>query len=190
MKKAELRRLLSARAAAIPAEKRRTYSEKIARAVLQSDVYRRAHSVFIYVSTPFEPDTRPILADAFRSGKRVYVPKCVDEHTMLAVEITGTADLVPGIWGIPEPAHVPEPYAPPTLDLAVVPCVGASPGGARLGHGAGYYDRFFENCETYKLCLCFADLLTDEIPMLPHDVLMDAVITESWETFIQEKIIP
>jgi 5-formyltetrahydrofolate cyclo-ligase len=98
---------------------------------------------------------------------------------MLAVEIKSTADLVPGIWGIPEPALSPGPYELPALDLALVPCVGASPNGARLGHGAGYYDRFFENCETYKLCLCFADLLTDEIPMLPHDTPMDGVITEN-----------
>lgn len=179
MTKSDLRKSLAARAAAIPAKTRRANSEKIARAVLESDVYRQAKSVFIYVSMPTEPDTRPILADALCSGKRVYVPKCADKHTMLAVEIKSLADLRPGVWGIPEPEDMPETYTPPAIDLAVVPCVGASPGGARLGHGAGYYDRFFENCETYKLCLCFADLLTDAVPTEPHDTPMDAVITEN-----------
>ena len=178
MTKSDLRKSLAARAAAIPAKTRRANSEKIARAVLESDVYRQAKSVFIYVSMPTEPDTRPILADALKSGKRVYVPKCVDKRTMLAVEIKSLADLRPGVWGIPEPEDMPETYAPPALDLTLVPCVGASLNGARLGHGAGYYDRFFAGCETYKLCLCFADLLTDEIPMLPNDVRMDRVITE------------
>ena len=176
--KKALRRLLKEKAAAIPPEKRRKYSAAITRSVLESAVYKNARSVFVYVSTPTEPDTRAILENALHAGKRVYVPKCIDMQTMQAVPIASLDELRPGRLGIYEPAHPPESAIPPDIDLAVIPCVGASPQGARLGHGAGYYDRFLAACETYKLCLCFSALLTPELPQGPCDVPMDAVITE------------
>ncbi len=33
-----------------------------------------------------------------------------------------------------------------TIDLVLVPGVGFSPGLSRVGHGVGYYDRWFARC--------------------------------------------
>ena len=187
MEKAELRRLLSEKANAIPLADRRTYSAAIAREVLRSSVWQKAGSVFLYVSMPTEPDTSALIAAAFAAGKRVYLPKCVDRHTMIAVPVADLNGLFPGVFGIPEPAFLPENTAPPQIDLTVVPCVGASADGSRIGHGAGYYDRYLAQCDTFKLCLCFSELLTAGIPLCGHDVRMDAVVTQTgvyppWDT--------
>ena len=90
------------------------------------------------------------------------------------------------------------------IDLAVVPCVSADRSGGRLGHGAGYYDRFLHGQTMYKFGLCFDELLMDnvakryapgsaaatilagqgigpvekQIPMEESDVRLDRVITE------------
>ena len=68
--------------------------------------------------------------------------------------------------GIPEP------------DLILVPCVAASPGGIRLGHGAGYYDRFLAEHSGKAVCLCFRALLRADLPMEETDIPMDLVISD------------
>ena len=59
-----------------------------------------------------------------------------------------------------------------------VPCISAGKDLRRIGHGAGYYDRFLPKTEAVKICLCFAKLLAENIPTDAYDVPMDMVITE------------
>ena len=152
--------------------------EKITNRVLDSPLYRQAASLFIYVSTDREPDTHALIEDAWRAGKAVYVPKCRGQGRMDAVRVFSWRDLAPGAYGIPEPVNSPSDGPFPSIDLAVVPCVCASRIGQRLGHGAGYYDRFLRAHPMPCLCLCFHALLRDDLPAGPLDAPMDAVVTE------------
>ena len=94
--------------------------ERIARSVLESEWYRQAKSLFIYVSVGKEPDTRALIRAALRDGKEVYVPRCGKKPVMDAVRILSPDGLRPGPFGIPEPA-AGGPCAQ-RVDLAVVPC--------------------------------------------------------------------
>lgn len=154
-------------------------SAAISGILLADPAYRAANTVFCYVATAQEPDTRAILADALDSGKVLCVPKCVGKGIMKAVRIFSQKDLRPGKYGIPEPADGLPEVAPEDIDLAVVPCLAASPDGRRIGHGAGYYDRFLSPVKAKRICLCFKALLRDDIPMDAHDLLMDKVISEA-----------
>ena len=78
-----------------------------------------------------------------------------------------------------EPTVTTETISAEELDLIVVPCVSASTGGKRLGHGAGYYDRFLAHSSGNAICLCFERMLRDDIPMDEYDVWMPAVLTEN-----------
>ena len=151
-------------------------SERIAKEVLVSDEYQKAKRIFLYIGMPTEPDTAAIIRAAFSDGKDVYVPKCISKTEMLAVHIRSTADLVPGAYGIPEPVNCSETIEPDAIDLILVPCVSASKDGKRLGHGAGYYDRFLKGNADKTLCLCFRKALRDDIPMGENDVYMHRVI--------------
>ena len=157
---------------------RRGADESIRAAVLLSDAYRAAESLFVYVSMPGEPDTRGILASALADGKRVYVPKCLERPVMLAARITDIAAMAPGAMRIPEPLRWDETATAGKIDLVLVPCVAASRRGARLGHGGGYYDAFLQDSPTVKVCLCYEKMLVDGIPMADRDVWMNAVVTE------------
>ena len=153
-------------------------SEKITAQLLSSPLYRQAASLFVYVSTEREPDTRALIENAWKAGKAVYVPKCHGQGRMNAVRVFGWDDLTPGAYGIPEPVSPPADGPLPAIDLAVVPCVSATADGKRLGHGAGYYDRFLRAHPMPCLCLCFHALLRGDLPTEPSDYPMDAVITE------------
>ena len=60
--------------------------------------------------------------------------------------------------------------------MAVIPCVGADKEGHRLGHGAGFYDRFLRGTRFPKIMICYRKLLLDKVPIEEHDIFMDRVI--------------
>ena len=181
--KKELRSRCRERSAALTEAYRGKADTAIREAILKADIWQRAQSVFVYVSMWAEPDTRALIEDALAAGKAVYVPLCCPDHTMKAVRIHSLDELHPGTLGIPEPLEGGESAAPGEIDLALVPCMSASRSGARLGHGAGYYDRFLALHRCPALCLCYEEMLSDEIPADEYDVRMDAVVTEKGVSF-------
>lgn len=175
MNKAELRQLIRSKSDALSGEYIKASGQLIAKKFIASSVFQESENIFIYVSTAKEPDTLGIIEAALASGKKVYVPKCGRNHTMKAIRINSTDELKSGYMGIPEPVGDEEAE---NIDLAVIPCISASTDGKRLGHGAGFYDRFLAETDTKKVCLCFGRLLCDDIPMEKFDIKMDCVISE------------
>ena len=175
-RKKALRKSVTARVKLLPGSYRAAASESIKEQVLASDEYRTAQRVFLYIGMPTEPDTAAIIEQALLDGKDVYVPKCVSKTEMLAVRIKSTDDLAPGAYGIPEPVDCSETIGPDAIDLILVPCVSAWTDGRRLGHGAGYYDRFLMGNADKTLCLCFRKALSPDIPTDKNDVKMHRVI--------------
>ena len=176
--KQRLRREVRRAAAALPDDYRAEASRRIAEQVLAMEAYRKARVVMAYASLPEEPDTRAIIEDAAGAGKTVLLPRCVSPERMIALPFTGWNDLVPGWLNIPEPAVPAEGTEIPVPELILVPCVSASPDGRRLGHGAGYYDRFLAGLRAETVCLCFRKLAREDIPVGAADRRMDRVITD------------
>ena len=68
---------------------------------------------------------------------------------------------------------------PGQLDTIIVPLVAFDASCNRLGHGGGYYDRFLKKYpKAKKIGLAFELQKLKEIPTEPHDVKLDAVVTE------------
>jgi 5-formyltetrahydrofolate cyclo-ligase len=90
------------------------------------------------------------------------------------------APLVPGVWGIREPAaDAPEVFP----DILIVPLLAFDRRGYRLGYGGGYYDRTIARLRTIKpitaIGIAFAVQQIDEVPTTPRDERLDLVLTES-----------
>jgi 5-formyltetrahydrofolate cyclo-ligase len=64
-------------------------------------------------------------------------------------------------------------------DILVIPGLGFSKKGERLGRGKGYYDKFLNNFKGIKIGCCFNELLIEEIPTEAHDELVDYVVTDT-----------
>lgn len=179
-KKDALRELARERKKTVSKEQEQKANEEIQLRLLQSPFFLEAESIFSYVSVEGEVDTKIILETALQMGKRVFVPRCIPgkERLMDAVEIHSMEELSIQYFGLLEPK--PEILASEerNFDLSLIPCVMADRRGGRLGHGAGYYDRFLAKSQGKKLCLCFSWYLTEKIPMEERDIPMDALLTE------------
>jgi 5-formyltetrahydrofolate cyclo-ligase len=99
------------------------------------------------------------------------------------------------VFGIPDglPKGTPwliTPYKVVTPQWFLVPGVGFSTKGQRLGRGKGFYDRFLENDSGTKIGLCWSEQLKENIPVESHDCHMDFVITEKfcWDVNQQKYI--
>jgi len=65
-----------------------------------------------------------------------------------------------------------------TPTLLIVPGIAFSHMGVRLGYGKGYYDDYLTNTMC-KIGVCLDSFFVESLPMEPHDVVMNAVITPS-----------
>jgi len=159
-------------------------SERILDALFDQAEFAAAETVLFYVDVRSEVRTRHALPAALELGKRVVVPYCVDGHLELFhLEQMGELEL--GTYGILEPKsglrRLPGKCVDvEQIDLIVVPGVAFDADGGRTGHGKGYYDKLLEHAraDTPLIALAFQCQIFPEIPMQPHDVFMDKVITE------------
>ncbi len=178
MEKKELRAAMRRKADTLAEDYVLQASEKIAQTIITHPCFVQAQNVFIYLSMPKEPGTDKILHSAFAQGKQVFVPRCYPKGVMKAVRVTPDSIYQPGKFDIPEPVNDTETISADELDLIIVPCLSVSKDGRRLGHGMGYYDRFFGISGVIKMCICFEEMICEEIPMEDTDIYVDYIVTE------------
>ncbi|MBC7430014.1 MAG: 5-formyltetrahydrofolate cyclo-ligase [Bacteriovorax sp.] len=65
-----------------------------------------------------------------------------------------------------------------TPDLIIVPGLGFSKDGKRLGRGKGFYDRCLEHSSAVKIGIAFEMQIEEDIPTDEHDIQMDFVVTD------------
>lgn len=153
-------------------------SGKIQGHVLESEEYRQAGTIFCYVSFAKEVNVIPIIEDALQTGKRVGVPLCTGKGRMEVREIRSMDELQPGAYGILEPRKGTKKMEKHEIQYALIPCVTCDMLGNRMGHGAGYYDRYLSDADFVKTILCFKEIMVQEIPTDVYDVRMDYVISQ------------
>lgn len=162
-------------------EVRAAAGEEIARRVWTLPEMRAARAVLIYAALPGEVPTRAVAEEAWRRGLTLVYPRCLPEERALALHhVRAHHELSAGSYGIQEPAtHCPL-IRVEEIDVAFIPGLAWDRRGARLGRGAGYYDRLLAHPEWRALrCgLFFAAQEMEHVTTDPWDVRMQAVVTE------------
>ncbi|MGN0135880.1 5-formyltetrahydrofolate cyclo-ligase [Anaerotignum sp.] len=180
--KKELRAEALKRRNEIPLTEREEKSRRITAHILQSEAYQNAKHIFTFVSMGSEVETRDILAQAWKDGKMVAVPKTEKGRVMYFLPIQSFADLKEGRFGVMEPLGKKEDaVVPEKNDLFLVPGALFDRKMNRIGYGGGYYDTYFEKYEGYeKIGLSFASQVqTAAIPTEKTDIPLDNIVTEN-----------
>jgi 5-formyltetrahydrofolate cyclo-ligase len=113
-----------------------------------------ARVVLLYDAVPGEPETADFAAWCASTGRRVVVPEAA-------------------------PTAAP-PGQPDQIDVAIVPGLGFTASGERLGQGGGWYDRVLTSLrpDAVIVGVCFDEQVVDELPVEEHDVRCDVVVTD------------
>jgi 5-formyltetrahydrofolate cyclo-ligase len=133
-----------------------------------------------------EIDPTPLMRLLAAQGAQLALPVIVarDAPLMFRVWSPG-AELVRGPLGILEPPPDAVDVVP---DILLVPLAAFDRSGHRIGYGAGHYDRSFAQLRSLKAVIAvgvaFGLQEINAVPMQPHDVALDYVLTETrWFDF-------
>jgi 5-formyltetrahydrofolate cyclo-ligase len=143
--------------------------------LLESDLLNGAQSVALFAAMPGEADPGALEPILVERGIAVAYPR-VSGPRDLSFHQAHSHDLVPaGPWGIREPAATLPEVMP---DAYVVPGLGFTREGDRLGYGRGYFDRVLAvRGEAIAVGFAFACQVLDRLPIESHDQRVDAIVT-------------
>ncbi|MBC8569885.1 5-formyltetrahydrofolate cyclo-ligase [Zongyangia hominis] len=145
--------------------------------------YKRAKLLLCYVSTDIEVDTKRLMEDAWRAGKKVAVPCCIDpgKSLMEFYYIRSFQDLKPRTFGVLEPdPERAEKVTDFSGALSIVPGLCFDYNGYRLGYGKGYYDRFLSSHPGPRVGIVYSEFVRYRLYHGRYDVPMDLIVTERY----------
>jgi 5-formyltetrahydrofolate cyclo-ligase len=150
---------------------------------------RDAATVAAYVSVGSEPGTGLLLDALVAAGKRVLLPVVLPDLDLDWAVYDGPAALAPAARGLYEPTGPRLGRdAIRTADVVLVPGLGVSPAGERLGQGGGCYDRVLPRVPAGKpvAVVLFDDEVGVAVPAEPHDVRVGFALTAGGVTSLSQ----
>jgi 5-formyltetrahydrofolate cyclo-ligase len=151
--------------------------------ITELPVWKNAQTVLLFLSTGYEIDTGPLFEAALSNGKHVYLPRVNGERMSFLRVYSADGPWQYGAFHIREPlTQRPED----SLSANSFPALIITPGaafdheGRRLGHGRGYYDRYFAELDgqgfSYTMLgLCMETQIVERVPVESWDKTMDVV---------------
>ena len=147
-----------------------------------SPEFTAARVVMLYLSSALEVDTASLALRAWQAGKTVVVPKVSwDQRRTPPTEISSlTTGLTTTGPGVREPI-AGKPVPTEFIDLVIVPGLGFTNTGHRIGRGMGFYDRFLAQSDFLGLScgLAFAEQIVPDLPVLDHDIPLSMLATDT-----------
>lgn len=172
--KKEIRRQIKKLRLALTEEEKMQAAERVFDRLEKSEPFIKANHILLYHSLPDELFTHSFL-QKWGSKKQLYLPRVKGDELEILPYMPER--LSTGAFQIEEPEGE-ETVNPEVLELIVVPGVAFDKRGGRIGRGKGYYDRLLAGTKAVKIAVAYHFQMLEEIPVEPHDVPMDMVITD------------
>jgi len=161
----------------MPTIEREKADRKITDCVMAQPEWKKAEIICLYMSTPEEVDTKPLLAAGLNAEKTIVYPR-VEHNELVLHQVRSILDFTPGAYKILEPKKSTPIVEPAAVDLFIIPGIVFDREGYRLGYGKGYYDRLLAGIDVPKIGLAYTMQMVAEVPHTSYDVPMTMVVTE------------
>jgi len=176
---------LRARRRAVGRHERRAAGEAIRRLAARSGWLARGSRIGLFLPMPEEIDTAPLRRLAMARGCRLYLPRVIDYDRCRLLFLPAHLPLRRSRYDILEPVRG-RPLRASQLDVVFVPLVGFDDQCNRIGMGKGFYDRALafrrgrtRTRQPLLVGLAFECQRVDALPVQPHDVALDRLVTET-----------
>ena len=205
MQKEELRKKMKLLRAGMTQQEKRFASHKACLLVLKAELFMSANVILNYMAVKDEADPFRITTAALHEHKAVACPRCRDRSTVensdmdffcihdAPDEDACYSQFTKNSWGIYEPVPLEKSlfsckkFKNKKITV-IVPGSAFSATGCRLGWGRGYYDNWLmklkedaisHDCTLTTVGFCFDCQLVPSVPVEPHDVKMDYIVSQS-----------
>jgi 5-formyltetrahydrofolate cyclo-ligase len=173
--KKDLRKKIFAKRAAQDPVKKNAYDQEICQKMEQLIIEKKGKTVHAYLPMGDEIDINPLLQKLLDLGIRVITSKTLKNRHLEHLELNSLDDLEEGLWGTWHPAN--SEVFEGQVDLVIIPGLAFDQQNNRLGYGGGYYDNFLIKQSTaYKIAICYPFQMVEEVPVEPHDFVLDEVL--------------
>lgn len=174
MDKREIREKIKQMRRMLTEAEKESAAEEVFSTLEKTGAFLMANHILMYHSLPDELSTHAFLKK-WGNRKHFYLPRVNGVNLDILPYDESRLEL--GAF------HIEEPSGDNTVDeseieLIIVPAVAYDRKGNRLGRGKGFYDRLLSTTQAVKIGVGYEFQLIDEIPVEPHDVPMDMVITQ------------
>lgn len=182
-RKKALRKELRARrrqfAADLPREVSALVFNRPPRAVL--DLVPQGATIGLYRADPGEAPAGGYIRYFWENGHPIALPRITtlaeDMTFRLHTDPMGESDLEEGPLGLRQPSTDAERVEP---DVLLMPLVGFTTTGERLGQGGGFYDRYLAaHPNVVAIGMAWDVQEVPDLPLEPHDMKLTAIITQT-----------
>ena len=175
IQKSALRKHLLEKRDATSAELRDILSGKIYENLKKISLYTNSQNIACYFPIGSEVNTRNVMLNILEQGKNLLLPKVVNDNLEFYI-VPNLEKLEKGSFEIMEPKDSCKKAE--KINCVLIPTVGVSKTGIRLGYGKGYYDRFLSSTDAVKISLTYSKQIVKSIPNDSHDIKIDWIVTE------------
>ena len=164
----------------LPATCREAYSQQICQHLADLPEMRGVRTILAYAASEDEADVSAFCRRAAEQGVRVAYPVSYPGGRMEARVPLDAESWERGRFGLLQPRTDRSALlAPEETDAVLIPCVAFDSACRRLGHGAGYYDRYLPQCRrARRIAVAFEAQKLAAVSVDDHDVPMQLVVTE------------
>lgn len=174
---------------ALSGELRIVLDAQIATHITHLPSWRDATTIFGYIAMEDEVDLHAVFQSAYRSGKGIALPRIDDGD--LSFRLVGRASFEPGSelethpFGFRQPRESAQPITADPSTLILVPGRAFDRGGARLGRGGAFYDRFLGSLDTriVTVGVAYSVQVLRAVPHDDTDVPVQIVLSDSETCF-------
>ena len=176
--KSEIRKINKEKRKAMSKEEVAEKSILAQAAFLESNLYKNAQQIMLYMPLGNEIGTENMMKQSFADGKKIVLPITNGETGEITPYlIEENTQFVIGAFKVREPVGASIADVTKT-DVIIVPGIAFDERGARVGFGKGCYDRLLAESSAVKIGYCYEYQVSEAIADEAHDMRMDYILTE------------